>query len=104
MVNSWRSQAHNKDGNRERAMKIKHWSKTGLIFIFSLMLLTLASSAFADGVKYLYDDIGQLKKVVDEEGNVASYNYDVLGNLLSIARSAGGIQRHLIFRFWRRRV
>lgn len=71
-------------------MNIKLGLKTGLIFIFSLTLLALASLASADGVKYLYDDIGQLKKVVDEDGNVATYNYDALGNLLSITRSTGG--------------
>ncbi|MEW6215702.1 MAG: IPT/TIG domain-containing protein, partial [Nitrospirota bacterium] len=56
------------------------------ILLFCLYVST------GEAVTYLYDDIGQLKKVVDENGNVATYNYDALGNLLSITRSTGGIQ------------
>jgi YD repeat-containing protein len=35
-------------------------------------------------VQYVYDDLGRLVKVVDQNGNVATYNYDAAGNLLSI--------------------
>jgi YD repeat-containing protein len=30
-------------------------------------------------------------QVVDGQGNVATYNYDAVGNLLSIIRSTGGV-------------
>ena len=39
-------------------------------------------------VQYFYDDAGRLIRVVDGSGNVASYAYDTVGNLLSIARSS----------------
>jgi YD repeat-containing protein len=39
-------------------------------------------------VQYFYDDLGRLTRVVDQSGNIASYNYDAVGNLLSISRSA----------------
>ena len=39
-------------------------------------------------VQYFYDDLGRLVSVVDQNGNVASYQYDALGNLLAITRSA----------------
>lgn len=39
-------------------------------------------------VEYYYDDRGRLIKVVDTSGNLATYNYDSVGNLASISRSA----------------
>jgi YD repeat-containing protein len=38
-------------------------------------------------VQYFYDDLGRLTKVVDQNRNLAVYNYDVVGNLLSITRT-----------------
>lgn len=55
-------------------MRNRLLQKVVLLFVLSLALLVTAFPAFADGVKYLYDDLGQLKKVVDENGNVATYN------------------------------
>lgn len=74
-------------------MKIITLPKLKIIFNHILVFIYLSSSlALAADLKYLYDDLGQLKKVVDEAGNVATYNYDAVGNLLSITRSTGGIQ------------
>jgi YD repeat-containing protein len=39
-------------------------------------------------VQYFYDDVGRLIRVVDGSGNVATYAYDAVGNLLSISRSS----------------
>ena len=38
--------------------------------------------------QYLYDDIGQLTKVVDSTGIVIEYIYDAVGNMLEVRRSA----------------
>jgi YD repeat-containing protein len=38
-------------------------------------------------VQYFYDDLGRLTRVVDPSGNIATYHYDAVGNLLSITRS-----------------
>ena len=38
-------------------------------------------------IQYFYDDLGQLVRAVDQNGNVATYSYDSRGNLLSITRS-----------------
>ncbi|MEK7869074.1 MAG: RHS repeat domain-containing protein [Nitrospirota bacterium] len=35
----------------------------------------------------MYDDLGRLSKVIDGQGNVATYTYDAVGNLFSITRS-----------------
>lgn len=44
-------------------------------------------------IVYIYDDLGRLVKVGNQEtGEVATYEYDAVGNMLSIKRSTGGIQ------------
>jgi YD repeat-containing protein len=40
----------------------------------------------ADQAQYFYDELGRLTGVVDGSGNAAVYNYDAVGNLLSIQR------------------
>jgi len=37
-------------------------------------------------VNYVYDTLGRLVAVIDQQGDVARYNYDAVGNLLSIER------------------
>src|SRR5258708_38718096 len=43
--------------------------------------------AQSNSVQYVYDALGRLTTVVDPSGSVATYNYDAVGNLLSITRS-----------------
>ncbi len=45
----------------------------------------------ADQAHYIYDDLGRLSQVIDGQGNVATYQYDAVGNLLSITRNTGGV-------------
>jgi len=53
---------------------------TGLIFLF---VLVFASPLWAQSnVQYVYDALGRLTQVIDPSGNVATYNYDAVGNLL----------------------
>lgn len=57
-----------------------------------LMLCVLAPTlAIADQAQYIYDDLGRLSQVIDAQGNVATYTYDAVGNLLSITRNTGGV-------------
>jgi len=37
-------------------------------------------------VIYLYDDLGRLVRVIDENNECATYEYDAVGNILSITR------------------
>jgi YD repeat-containing protein len=62
---------------------------TGLIFVFLLLAgpVSTLSAQSAAPVQYVYDDLGRLSKVVDQNGNTATYHYDAVGNLLSITRS-----------------
>jgi YD repeat-containing protein len=57
----------------------------GLLISIGLGSSLLAQTA---NVRYFYDDSGQLTKVVDPAGNVATYSYDAAGNLLQIARAS----------------
>jgi large repetitive protein len=38
-------------------------------------------------IRYVYDDLGRLIKVIDPPGNVAEYVFDAVGNILEIKRS-----------------
>lgn len=61
-----------------------------LMCVLLLCVLTLMS-AVADQAQYIYDDLGRLSQVIDGQGNVATYQYDAVGNLLSITRNTGGV-------------
>lgn len=52
-----------------------------LAFAFSNVCLV-----YSDQAQYLYDDQGRLTSVSDSTGSTAVYNYDAVGNLLSIDR------------------
>ncbi len=45
------------------------------------------SLSSAGSVNYIYDDTGRLIKVISETGDTAIYNYDAVGNLISITRA-----------------
>ncbi len=57
----------------------------GAVIILCVVALPLFGQS--SGIQYFYDDIGRLIKAVDQNGNVATYAYDAVGNLLSITRS-----------------
>jgi YD repeat-containing protein len=58
-----------------------------LAAIASLSIVTSAQSP----VRYIYDDLGRLVGVVDQNGNAATYTYDAVGNLLAITRTNAGV-------------
>ena len=45
------------------------------------------SLSTAGSVNYIYDDTGRLIKAISETGDTAIYNYDPVGNLISITRA-----------------
>jgi YD repeat-containing protein len=71
------------------------WSPTSLLFralalAFAVGLSPgLDRSAHAGNITYVYDPLGRLVAVVDGLGNAASYQYNNVGNLLSISTSNG---------------
>ena len=66
---------------------------------FSLLILSLALSLGAaqlyaqqPSIIYVYDDLGRLSRVVDQNNECATYEYDAVGNILSITRGMNCLQ------------
>jgi YD repeat-containing protein len=72
---------------------------TGLIFLFILGFPSRLWAQSSASVQYVYDALGRLTTVIDPSGNVATYNYDAVGNLLSITRSTTSPSALAIFGF-----
>ena len=58
--------------------------------VLILGVLSMPAVPYADQAQYFYDELGRLVGVVDSQGNAAVYNYDAVGNLLSIQRFTSG--------------
>lgn len=56
------------------------------VFIQLYLVFHSIGVIYADQAQYLYDDQGRLTSVSDGTGATALYNYDAVGNLLSIDR------------------
>src|SRR6266496_697342 len=67
-------------------------SRVRVLFLASLVMVCWLAcsptSTHAQGISYLYDDLGRLIAVVSPGTGTAVYAYDAVGNLLSITRSA----------------
>jgi len=71
----------------------------GLIFLFILSFVPPLRAQSGASVQYVYDALGRLTTVVDPSSNVATYNYDAVGNLLSITRTTASPSALAIFGF-----
>jgi YD repeat-containing protein len=56
--------------------------------VFLVALLGFCSSADAQQVCYSYDSLGRLIGVIDQNNQAAFYDYDAVGNILSIRRES----------------
>lgn len=58
------------------------------LLVAFLFLSTVARFAQAQQplIHYIYDDLGRLVGMVDQDGNAATYTYDAVGNILAIGR------------------
>lgn len=69
----------------------RHLSKLAvLLFLLIFPVLALVHVARADTIDYVYDEIGRLVGIVDDNGGSARYVYDALGNVTSIERTSAG--------------
>jgi YD repeat-containing protein len=61
------------------------------LVIWPIVSLARAAAGQPAAIHYVYDDLNRLVAVVDQQGNVATYTYDAVGNILRIDRvdSAG---------------
>lgn len=56
------------------------------IFLITVLFLGIGVSSYSAETFFVYDDLGRLNKVITATGEAATYSYDEVGNLLSIAR------------------
>lgn len=75
--------------------------RKGMLMVLTLLLLAVFASPLGaqSAVQYVYDALGRLTQVIDPTGNTATYNYDAVGNLLSITRSTTSPGTLAIFGF-----
>ena len=69
----------------------KIWRFAGSVALFVFVALSgpqQVANAAAVQFQYVYDDNGRLLEVTDSAGTVVGYSYDVVGNILSVSRSA----------------
>ena len=75
-------------------MKSQFSHKCFFLFVLCLAVSLGFGQAHAQEPKiiYVYDDLGRLSRVVDQNNDCATYEYDAVGNILSITRSANCLQ------------
>jgi YD repeat-containing protein len=56
----------------------------------ALLVCALTAHVTAQTVRYVYDELGRLVAVIAPSGDAAVYQYDAVGNLLSISRHTAG--------------
>jgi len=59
----------------------------GLVVVLAVSSVLLSAQQSNAPISFFYDSLGRLSRVVDNNGNVATYNYDAVGNIISISRS-----------------
>ena len=57
-----------------------------ILALLLISALALCAQAQQPVIHYVYDNLGRLVGVVDQEGNAATYTYDAVGNILAIQR------------------
>lgn len=57
-----------------------------VVFVWLLLGAPVPAQPPAPSIHYVYDDLGYLTAVIDQQGNVATYRYDAVGNILGIGR------------------
>ncbi len=64
---------------------------SGVVLASLVLLFGTAAPAMAD-IVYLYDELGRLVRVIQADGQAATYHYDAVGNILKITRESGVTQ------------
>jgi YD repeat-containing protein len=81
-----------RSGGSMRRICVPKATRVGVLLLASLLIVCRLAcspaSAYAQGISYLYDELGRLIAVVSPGIGTAVYMYDVVGNLLSITRYA----------------
>lgn len=72
------------------SLTAKATDNAGLTTTSSPVPVTVDADLIAGSLNFFYDELGRLVGVSDAAGKGATYAYDAVGNVLSIARTAGG--------------
>ena len=60
--------------------------RRALLIIIGWILILTVQAVQGQEIRYVYDDLGRLIAVMDQQGNIAIYEYDAVGNILAIRR------------------
>ena len=70
---------------------VRNWQAGRWLPRVALVLgLVIPAFATAQTWQYLYDEVGRLKSAIAPSGDRADYEYDAVGNIVAIRRSAAG--------------
>src|SRR5689334_15083427 len=82
-----RSQAVERNYMRGERICMRKKLKGAIAILFLAACLPSLLAQSGSSIRYFYDDLGRLVRVVDQAGNVATYAYDAVGNIVKISRS-----------------
>jgi YD repeat-containing protein len=74
-----------------RTVAVKLSPLASILPALLLTLMFVSAWAHAAEIDYVYDDLGRLRAVIDPSSDTAVYNYDAVGNLLSIFRQSSSV-------------
>src|SRR5262245_12257322 len=80
-------------GRKEMSMRLRAGVRSVYTLLQQVVLLAGVVGVLSTGrlhaqaIQYVYNDVGRLVKVIDQNSNVAEYLYDAVGNILEIRRS-----------------
>ena len=69
-----------------RGVRLHRRFRVVVAALLGVILCVRSTPAQQPNINYVYDQLGRLTAVIDQQGDVAVYNYDAVGNLLSIER------------------
>lgn len=66
-------------------------SSWGIVFLIAILSFSASDTLSQNSEQYFYGNLGRLTRVLQSDGQIATYQYDTVGNLLGIFRTTGGV-------------
>jgi YD repeat-containing protein len=83
MMDRYTKDSVTKEFHMDRGCAIRNAVLAVIVALWSCILFAQTATP----LRAFYDEVGQLTKVVDAAGNVTTYTYDAVGNILSVSNS-----------------